>query len=117
MDDKPLLLFFPFSIRTWRMICADLDGPHRAALWELVARYSERGFLPHDDRSLSTIARVSMSTWRRGMRSRLVLKFPQEGWRWPEIDQAIQRRQKTSGKKSAAGAKGNVVRWSTWRNK
>lgn len=104
------LTILPIPLPRWLEIIESLNVAERSAFTYLVAAYCRDGGLPNDDKVLAQIARVSMRTWLH-MRPRLALKFPVEGWRWPEIDQCIARRQKITGIKSAAGTKGNFVRW------
>lgn len=111
MERKPKLQIFPLTMRAWERISGDLNDKEARSLWRLVARYAEQGGLPIDDKELARIARVDVRTWRNGLRRVLAIKFPQEGWRWPEIDQRIERQRKYLLKKSAAGITGNAKRW------
>jgi hypothetical protein len=111
MREKPKLTFFPLPMRAWLEVVADLAADEERALHRLVVRYAEKGFLPLDDHDLANIAGVTTRTWLKRLKPRLQLKFPQEGWRWPEIDQQIERRQLIAGKRSLAGTKGNYFRW------
>lgn len=111
MERKPKLQIFPLTMRAWDRVTGDLSDRETRSLWRLVAYYGEHGGLPIDDISLARIARVDVRTWRNGLRGVLAIKFPQEGWRWPEIDQRIERQQKYLLKKSAAGITGNAKRW------
>ena len=108
MQDK--LIILPIPLPAWLALINDLSVLERSAFTFLVASYCRHGFLPNDDVALAQIARVSGKTWLK-IRPRLALKFPREGWRWPEIDQVIQKRVEKSGKRSRAGTQGNFKRW------
>ncbi|MEH2525832.1 MULTISPECIES: hypothetical protein [unclassified Bradyrhizobium] len=107
MREKPKLGYFPFPLLAWLDIVADLDAEHERALMRLVIRYCVKGFLPNDDNALAAIVGVRPRVWLR-MRQRLAIKFPQDGWRWPEIDTRIADAQKISGIRSELGKVGRT---------
>lgn len=113
---KHKLIILPIPLPRWLELIETLTLAERSAFTYLVAVYCRDGFLPNDDKVLAQIARVSLRGWLK-MRPRLALKFPCEGWRWPEIDATIARREKISGKRSDAGAKGNFIRLHGMHNK
>lgn len=101
---KHKLTVLPIHLPVWLEIIESLTAEETRALTFLIAAYCRVGFLPNDDKALAQIARVTLKEWLK-MRPRLALKFPREGWVWPEIDQAIERRTKIMGTKSAAARK------------
>jgi hypothetical protein len=79
-------------------------------LFLLARSYLRHGFIPGtDDREMAIIAKVTLKKWLNA-RKKLALKFEQPGWRMPELDAAIARREKISVTKSLAGQKGNLVK-------
>src|SRR3954466_10258432 len=108
---QPKLTVFPIPMPRWERLTADLSDRDTRALWRLVAFYGSEGGLPLDDTALAQIARVDLRTWRSRLRGLLAARFPVEGFRWPEIDGQIERRQKILLKRSAAGIAGNAKRW------
>jgi uncharacterized protein YdaU (DUF1376 family) len=109
-DGKPKLIYFPLPMAMWLSVCADLSADQERALSRLIISYATHGFIPNDDRKLANICGVQLRTWLK-LKPALEPKFPQEGWRWPFIDEKIVHRQKTAVKKSAAGIAGNLQRW------
>ena len=62
--------------------------------------------------ALAQIAKSEAANMVEKMRPRLALKqFPREGWGFPQIDQAIEHRERKAGIKSLLGTKGNFKRW------
>jgi uncharacterized protein YdaU (DUF1376 family) len=112
---KPKLILFPIPIHAWDKLTSDLDAKQERALYRLVAFYAEHGGVPINDEAMAAIARVDIRTWRKSMRATLALKFPVEGWRWPEIDQRIAHFEKVSVQKSLAAQQANLKRWGTLR--
>lgn len=107
---KHKLTILPIPLPVWLTLIDNLTAEETRAFTFLIATYCRDGFLPNDDRALAQIARVRLRTWLK-MRPRIALKFPREGWVFPEIDQAIERRIKLLGKRSRAGVEGNFKRW------
>lgn len=105
------LLYFPIALTAWGKLTSGLTDAQERALFRLVAYYAEHGGLPLDDEALAQIARVHPKTWQRTFRHKLAFKFPVEGWRWPEIDQQIARREKIAVERSAAGKAGATKKW------
>src|SRR3954471_18823195 len=95
------LTILPIPLPRWLELIENLTIEERSAFTYLVAAYCRDGLLPNDDHALAQAARVTLRAWLK-MRSRLALKFPVEGWHWPEIDATIARREKISGKRSDA---------------
>jgi uncharacterized protein YdaU (DUF1376 family) len=117
--EKPKLVYFPLPMLAWLDVVSDLTISERVALENLVFCYAIKGSLPGDDRALASIARVSLRTWLK-MKPRLQLKFPEENWRWLEIDQAIERRKNIGDKRSFNGqlfGKPNLLRWHARRTR
>src|SRR5215831_8916085 len=98
---KDKLLFFPLPMPMWFALITDLSRHEECALFRLVAYYARHGGLPADNKTLAQIADVDPRVWRV-MRPKLSLKFPAEGWRWPEIDAQIAKRERISVQKSLA---------------
>lgn len=113
MRDK--LLVFPILLPAWDALIDDLSIIEERALFRLIAYYARHGGVPADDRSLTRIADVDPRVWRR-IRPKLAPKFPAEGWRWPEIDAQIAKREKMLVQKSLAGQQGNFKRWASLRD-
>ena len=96
--------WMPLYIADYLADTAHLRAAQSGAYLHLIMHYWQVGGLPDDDAQLASIAKMTLSEWRRNRQ--IVSSFFDEGWRHKRIEQEIFEAEVKYQRRAAAGRKG-----------